>query len=194
MATFFCFLRWILLGIPSTFKSKLNLMKIFFVLFMMILSFAGFSQKPSLNGTMEMGWSNPNPKNVPVGGVGVLYKYKFLTADAGIISHGNEYYSHIYLDLGIETKGRLFLGVNAGEGFMINIPQLDRHVVTPGDTVIIRHGYDSKTVMVARINAKLGYYITNEAAVYLSASQNFGQLYGIRQNWYTLGFRWSFKN
>lgn len=119
----------------------------------------------------------------PAIGLGYGYKYKIFTSEFGLKTNYNEYYTLLFSSIGVESKGKLLVGVNGGIGINFSIPQLDRqYFPETGETKVISEGYQSKTITSFYGNFKMGYEVLKGVKVYGSYSIGF-------KNWLGVGIK-----
>lgn len=117
------------------------------------------------------------------------YKHSMFTAEAGLKTNYQEYYSLVYGSAGVETKGKLLLGLNAGIGWTFIIPQLDRRYDPTTKTyTTLKEGYTTDGIWAAYVNAKAGYEVLNGLTLYGSYS------YSWEWSWCGVGVRLTSKN
>lgn len=112
--------------------------------------------------------------------LGYGFKKDIFTIEGGLKTNFQEYYSMLFGSLGIESKGKLLVGVNAGLGITFNVPQLDRqYIPETGETKIISEGYQSKSISSFYGNFKMGYEVLKGVKVFGSYSIGFKSWAGI---------------
>ena len=116
------------------------------------------------------------------------YKHDIFTGEFGLKTNFNEYYTLLFSSVGIESKGKLLVGVNAGLGWTFNIPQLDRqYIPETGEIKVISDGYQTKSICSYYGNLKLGYMVLKGVTVYSSYSFGF-------RNWAGIGIKLTSKD
>lgn len=124
----------------------------------------------------------------PAIGLGYGFKKDIFTGEFGLKTNYNEYYTLVFSSVGIESKGKLLVGVNGGLGITFSIPQLDRqYIPETGETKIISPGYQSKTITSFYGNFKMGYMVLKGVTAYGSYSIGF-------RSWAAIGIKLTSKN
>ncbi len=108
----------------------------------------------------EVGKTIGTNYKLPLSVLGGGYRYNCFTIEAGMKTNWQEYYSLFYSSVGVESKGKIFIGVNAGIGVTTDLPMRDTYYnPQTQETIIMKQGYTTKTITAMYSNIKLGYRI-----------------------------------
>ncbi len=110
-----------------------------------------------VNWNFEAGKTLGTNYKLPLSCMSIGYRYNFFTIEGGFKTNWTEYYSLFYSSAGVETKSKLFIGVNCGLGITTDLPQIDRYYnPQTGETTVIKQGYETKTITALYSNIKIG--------------------------------------